>query len=82
MVIFIWEASAVARARGFDKAHALTKMEDCKQETETRTVVVAKRLVARCLILACNRPLDFERTREGPVIENSGEMSLHQRHMP
>ena len=27
-----------------------------------------------------NRPLDFERTREGPVFEKAGEMSLHQRH--
>ena len=52
------KASAVARAPGFDKAHALTKCngkytEDGKQKTETRTAVVAERLVA---LLACNRP--------------------------
>ena len=48
------KASTVARARGFDKVHALTKCngkytEDCKQKTETCTAVVAERLVARCL---------------------------------
>ena len=47
--------------------------------------VVAERLVAHCLTIpgthvACNRSLHLERTKEGPVFENSGEMLLHQRH--
>ena len=36
--------------------------------------VVAERLVACC---PSSLPLNFERTREGPVLENSGEMLLH-----
>ena len=28
-----------------------------------------------------NRLLDFERTRKGPIVEKSGEMSLHRHRM-
>ena len=45
------------------------------------TKAIALHATLLCQV-ACNRPLDFERTRKGrPVFEISGEMSLHRRHM-
>ena len=48
--------SAVVRTQGFKKAHVLINenvtesiRKTAKQNTETRTAVVAERLVARCL---------------------------------
>ena len=38
-------------------------------------------LAAIVFQVAGNRLLDFERTRKGPIVENSGEMSLHRHHM-
>ena len=45
-----------------------------KQKTETRRHT-AERSVARCLTISviCNRPLDFESTREGPVLKKPGK---------
>ena len=67
--------------------HALTNItENIRKTTKAKpcTSCTAERLVQLAALLcqvACNQPLDFERTRKGPVFDISGEISLHRCYM-